>query len=144
MSSEKSRTECTRDASRARLLCLLVLRNYVGDIRHEVREAAELDGCSRAGILWRIYLPLSGSSLAVLFLFQFTWIWNDLLFGITLADSTRVRPVMAALATLQGVYGATDIPAVLASAIVASLPTRVLFVGLQLHCMEGLRLSATG
>ncbi len=124
--------------------CLFVLRNHFSTITPEVREAAQLDGCSRPGILWHIYLPLASPSAAVLFLFQFTWIWNDLIFGMTLASSASVRPVMAALATLRGVYGGTDVPAVLVAALLASVPTVVLFFILQRYFIQGLKLRAVG
>lgn len=118
--------------------CLFVLRNYFTTISSEIPEAARLDGCSEFGVFWRMFIPLAMVPAAVLFLFQFTWVWNDLLFGMTLSTSQSVRPVMVGMAGMQGVYAGTNLPAVLAGAIVTSLPTLVLFFILRKHFMQGL------
>ena len=62
--------------------CTLILRGFYSTVPREYREAALVEGASEARILGSIYVPLSRSAALVLFLFQFTWIWNDLLFGI--------------------------------------------------------------
>lgn len=121
--------------------CTFVLRNFFTTLSDEIFEAARIDGGSDFRIFWNMFLPLSKAALAVLFLFEFTGIWNDLLFGITLTSSPSIRPVMAALASLSGVYASTSMPVVLAGALVASLPTLVLFFGLQKHFLRGLTLS---
>ena len=120
----------------------LVLRNFFTTVSEEIPEAARVDGCGHFRIFWSMYLPLSKSALAVLFLFQFTWIWNDLLFGLTLSNSPGVRPVMPALDGLMGIYSSTSMPVLLAGCLVASAPTVLLFAGLQRYFMQGLTLSA--
>jgi multiple sugar transport system permease protein len=71
------------------------------------------------------------------FLFQFTGIWNDLLFGLTLSTSESVRPVMVGMASMQGQYGNTSMPVVLTAALITSLPTLLLFFYLRKSFMEG-------
>lgn len=122
--------------------CTLVLRSFFGTVPAEIAQAARVDGSSEFRIFVQIYLPLSVSALLVLFLFQFTWIWNDLLFGLVLSNSSDVRPVMASLSSLMGVYAGTSFTVVLAGALVASLPTLLIFLGLQRYFMEGLTLVA--
>lgn len=122
--------------------CLFVMNNFFTTIPHEISEAATLDGASDFRIFWNMYLPLSGAALAVLFLFQFTWIWNDLLFGIILAKSETVRPVMPSLAGMMGVYSTVSFASVLAGGLIASIPTIVLFVALQRYFAHGLALSS--
>ena len=73
----------------------------------------------------------SVSAALVLFLFQFTWIWNDLLFGIVLSSSPTVRPVMASLSSLMGLYGGSSLPVELAGTLIAASPMLVLFFGLR-------------
>ncbi len=124
--------------------CLFVLRNYFTTIPLELSEAARLDGLSDFGVYWRIYMPLSGSAIAALFLFQFTWVWNDLLFGITLARSEGVRPLMAGLAGMRGIYAAQNIPGVLSGALIASVPTILIFLALRRYLLQGLVLSTQG
>lgn len=124
--------------------CLFVLRNHFTTISHEIIEAAKMDGLGNFGIYLRMYLPLSVAPIAALFLFQFTWIWNDLLFGITLAKSPNVRPVMAGLASLRGVYSAQNTPGVLAGALLASVPTILIFIALGRYLLRGLTLTTSG
>jgi len=131
---------CTFYAAVSVPFCLFVLRNYFSTISKEVVEAARMDGSSDIRIFGQIYLPLAKSPIAVLFLFQFTWIWNDLLFGLTLSKSPTIRPVMAGVASLQGIYSGTNMPAVLVAVLIASIPTLLLFSLLQRNFMQGLTL----
>jgi multiple sugar transport system permease protein len=108
-----------------------VIRNHFSGIPMELSEAARLDGAASRTVFWRIYMPLSTNALAAVFVFQFTWIWNEFLFGLTLSRSSDVRPIMTALAALQGQYASTSIPVVLAGALAVSVPTLVLFIVLQ-------------
>ncbi|MFZ0218135.1 MAG: carbohydrate ABC transporter permease, partial [Candidatus Dormiibacterota bacterium] len=87
--------------------CLFVMRSFFATVPRDLQEAARLDGSADFAIFWRIFLPLAKGPLAVLFLFQFTWIWNDLLFGLVLSVSDGVRPVIPSLAGLQGTYAHT-------------------------------------
>ena len=77
----------------------------------------------------------------MLLLFQFTWIWNDLLFGLVLSTSDGVRPITPSLLGLQGVYANSGPPVVLAGALIGSLPTVVLFLFLGRYLLRGLVLS---
>jgi ABC-type glycerol-3-phosphate transport system permease component len=122
--------------------CLFVMNNFFSTIPKEVSEAAILDGASDFRVFWNIYLPLSVAALAVLFLFQFTWIWNDLLFGLILSKSEAVRPVMPSLAGMMGVYSTISFASVLAGGLIASIPTIALFVTLQRYFAHGLALSS--
>jgi multiple sugar transport system permease protein len=124
--------------------CLFVLRNHFTTIDYEIVEAAKLDGLSNFGLYLRIYMPLSFAAIAALFLFQFTWIWNDLLFGLTLAKSPDVRPIMAGLAGLRGTYAAQNTPGVLAGALLASVPTVLIFVLLGRYLLQGMTLTTSG
>lgn len=126
--------------------CTFIFRNYFLTLPGEVLEAAKLDGCSNFKAYWKIYLPLSKPAIAVLFLFQFTWIWNDLMFGMVLTRSMNVRPIMVGLAQLQGFRAGsgTDIPSLMAGALAASVPTILLFVLLQRYFIEGMRLTTAG
>jgi multiple sugar transport system permease protein len=108
-----------------------VIRNYLSTVPKEFMEAARLDGAPWWRVFMSVHLPLGRSALAAAFIFQFVWVWNDLLFGITLSFSPGVRPVMAALTGLQGSYSTVGPPVVLAGALIVSLPTVVLFFAFQ-------------
>jgi multiple sugar transport system permease protein len=122
--------------------CLFVLRGFFATIPTEMQDAARLDGAGDFRIYWRIFLPLARGPIAVLLLFQFTWIWNDLLFGLVLSTSDGVRPIMPSLLGMQGVYANSGPPIVLAGALIGSLPTLVLFLFLGRYLLRGLTLTA--
>ncbi len=124
--------------------CLFVFRNYFIGMQQEVFEAAALDGASSFQTYLRILLPMAKAPALFLFVTQFSWIWNDFLFGQVLAKSDDVRPVMASLAMLSGTYGTGTIPQQMAGALTASIPTLILFFVLQKHFMQGLILNTAG
>ncbi|WP_433893518.1 carbohydrate ABC transporter permease [Streptomyces sp. CA-111067] len=118
-----------------------VMRNFAQTLPPEVIEAARIDGASWWRIFWRIHVPLSVSAMIAAFVFQFVAVWNDLLFGITLSTSDNIRPVMAALAELQGNYSSVGPPVVLGGALLVSLPTVVLFFCAQRFFVSSLKLN---
>ena len=87
-------------------------------------------------------MPMAKAPVVLLLLIQFTWIWNDLLFGLILTKSAAVRPIMVTLAGMQGIYGASDGPSIIASTLMASAPTLLLFLFLQRYFVQGLTLGA--
>jgi multiple sugar transport system permease protein len=119
-----------------------VNRNFMITVPREIAEAAQIDGANWLSMFVRVHLPLARSALLAAFIFQFTWIWNDLLFGITLSLSPNVRPVMATLADLNGSYSTVGPPVVLAGALVASVPTVLLFFVFQRFFVNSLRLTS--
>ena len=79
-------------------------RNYAFTIPGALFDSARVDGASDFILFSKIFLPISRPAMIVIFIFQFIWTWNDLLFGLVLAESTR--PVMTALSKLTGLpYG---------------------------------------
>ena len=121
---------------------MFVIRNHFISISPELAEAARLDGASALTIFRQIFVPLSLNAFATVFILQFTWIWNDLLFGLTLSRDESVRPIMAALAALQGQYARTGTPVALAGALLVSIPTFILFFSVQRVFVRGLRTTA--
>lgn len=119
---------------------VFVMRGFFLTVPWQVQEAAALDGANSWSVFWRIMIPMARAPLILLVLIQFTWIWNDLLFGLVLTKSESVRPIMVALAGMQGVYGASDGPSVIAATLVGSAPTLVLFLALQRYFVRGLTL----
>lgn len=117
-----------------------VMRNFFSGISYSLFEAATLDGASTWTTFWRIYLPMSTSALFAVFILQATFVWNDLLLGLTLSQSETVRPVMPALAALQSTYGGSTMPVVLAGGLIVSLPTVALFLATQRFFAKGLAL----
>ncbi|MGW6197332.1 carbohydrate ABC transporter permease [Kribbella sp. NPDC055110] len=117
-----------------------VMRNFFTGIARSVFEAAVVDGGGLFRIFRSIYLPMAGSALAAIFILQATFVWNDLLLGLTLSQSDSVRPIMPALTGLQSTYGGASLPTVLAGGLLVSLPTVILFLAAQRFFSRGLAL----
>lgn len=125
-------------------LAAFIMRNFFTGISYSIYEAAVMDGASPWRIFYRIYLPLATTALAAVFILEFTFVWNDLLFGLTLSQSNNVRPVMPALSALLSAYAGTTYNVVLAAMLFISLPTMALFLCAQRLFARGLSLGQTG
>ncbi len=121
--------------------CTFVLRNFMKTVPSEILDAAEVDGCSELRIYWQMVLPLTLPALAALATLEFTWVFNDYLWAIILLRSDTLRPVTAGLATLRGQYN-TDWPVITAGALLATVPTLLVFVFLQRYFIQGLTLGS--
>ena len=116
---------------------LFVYRGFYTTIPREVEEAAKLDGCGPFRMLFNIFIPNSQAPTAVVALFQATWIWNDLLFGMVLTRKESIRPVMVAVASMMG-FGGTSVPMLMAVVLAISMPTIALFVFLRKYFISGM------
>ncbi|WP_368497706.1 carbohydrate ABC transporter permease [Herbiconiux sp. A18JL235] len=117
-----------------------VMRNFFSGIAHNVFEAAVVDGASTLRIFLRVYIPMAMSALVAIFILQATFVWNDLLLGLTLSQSDDVRPIVTTLSGMQSTYGGAQLSTVLAAGILVSLPTVVLFLFTQKFFAKGLAL----
>jgi glucose/mannose transport system permease protein len=111
-------------------ICALLFRSQYKAMPWEMIEAAKLDGASLWAIYKRIVLPLSVPMFAVVFIFQFTQIWNEFLFSLTLIGSVS-DPAASATLILSGLGQAlegTDYPLRMAGAFITALPTLVVYV----------------
>lgn len=122
--------------------CTFVLRNFMQTVPHELLDAARVDGCKEFRIYWQIILPLTLPALAALATLEFTWVFNDYLWAIILLRSDTLRPVTAGLATLRGEFN-TDWPVITAGALLAAVPTLIVFVFLQRYFIQGLTLGSS-
>ena len=119
---------------------LLVLRNSFSAISREIDEAARVEGASEWRVFVQIIVPNAIGPLVALFLLQFTFIWNDLLFSSILANGIEVRSVMVALQSLQGTYSTLGPNVVITATLISSIPTVLLFILLRKYFMAGLQL----
>ncbi len=122
-------------------ICTLLLRNFFATIPNALREAAVLDGANELQILLRVMLPVSLPALAVLATLQFTWIWNDFLWPLIFTQSDDQRTIMLGLVFLKGQYSvAWGVQGALA--LVASLPTLLVFLFFQRYFIRGMTMGA--
>src|SRR5438477_4548559 len=105
-------------------------------------EAAEVDGAGLWARYWRMTLPLCRPALAALATLLTTWIYNDFFWAITLISTGNRRPITSALNNLQGQFVANQ-NMIAAAALIAAIPTLVVFVVLQRQFIRGLALGAT-
>jgi ABC-type glycerol-3-phosphate transport system permease component len=119
----------------------LVLKNFMNGMSREMDEAARMDGAGEFVVFSRIVLPNTLGPMMAVFLLQFTWIWNDLLFSTVLGNRTEVRSIMNTLQVFQGSYASAGPNIVLSAALIASLPSIALFFVLRRHFMEGMRVT---
>jgi multiple sugar transport system permease protein/alpha-glucoside transport system permease protein len=75
---------------------IFLLRNFFAEIPRELLEAARLDGASETRLFTTVVLPLGGPAIASLGIFQFLWVWNDMLVALVFSDSDS-RPLTVAL-----------------------------------------------
>ncbi|HEV8556034.1 MAG TPA: carbohydrate ABC transporter permease [Actinophytocola sp.] len=122
--------------------CVFVLSNYMKTLPHEIDEAAIVDGASLWTRYWRLTMPLCRPALAALATLLTTWIYNDFFWAITLISTGNRRPITSALNNLQGQFVANQ-NMIAAAALIAAIPTLVVFVLLQKQFIRGLSLGAT-
>lgn len=119
--------------------CIFVLRNFFLTVPKELQEAAIIDGCNYFTIYHKIYLPLSKPSIAVLLILQFTAIWNSFIWELLLMRDRT--PIMVAVMSLQSQYG-IEWSLQCAGAIIASIPTLIVFLCFQRYFISGLTAGA--
>jgi alpha-glucoside transport system permease protein len=119
-------------------LATYLLRNYIGSLPSSIIESAKIDGADHFTIFWRLVVPLSVPALAAFAIFQFLWVWNDLLVAYVFLGGTRdTRVVTIALANLVGSRGENWHLLTAAAFISMALPLAVFF-SLQRYFVRGL------
>lgn len=115
----------------------LIFRNFFTNIPDEMLEAARIDGAGIIRTFFKIMLPLGRPAFVVVGIFQFTNIWNDFLFGVSIVPNPAAQPVTVAVNNLQGSYS-VDWNVVMAGAVLVALPTLLIYVFLGRFFVRGL------
>ena len=115
----------------------LIFRNYFTNVPSELVEAARIDGAGLIQTFFQIMLPLSLPAFVVVGIFQFTNIWNDFLFGVTVVFNPADQPVTVALNNLNGT-NSVDWTVVMAAAVLSALPTALVYILLGRFFIRGL------
>ena len=114
--------------------CIFILKNFISSLPKEIIEAARVDGAGHLTVFSRLVLPLSVPALASLAIFQFMWIWNDLLIGIVFAGPEN-RPIVAKLVEVSGTYGQSW-HLLTAAAFVSMFVPLIVFFALQRYFVQ--------
>jgi raffinose/stachyose/melibiose transport system permease protein len=108
-------------------LTVLILSNFIRDVPKELFESMRLDGASEWGTMWRLAFPLTRPALITVGVYQALQVWNAFLLPLVLTQSPELRVLPLALWTFQGQYS-INIPAVLASVVLSTLPILALYI----------------
>jgi alpha-glucoside transport system permease protein len=119
-------------------LAIYLLRNYMASLPREIMESARIDGASHFKIFTTMVLPLSFPALASFAIFQFLWIWNDLLVALVFLGAQDDRMVLTArLVNLLGQYG-NNWELLTSAAFVSIIVPLIVFFSLQRYFVRGL------
>ncbi|MDH3462114.1 MAG: carbohydrate ABC transporter permease [Acidimicrobiia bacterium] len=119
-------------------LAIYLLRNYIGSLPSSMMESARIDGATHFEIFTKLVVPLSVPVLASFAIFQFLWVWNDLLVALVfLGGEPKVRVITLALRDLNGSRGEQWHLLTAGAFITMALPIAV-FLGLQRYFVRGL------
>jgi len=116
-----------------------ILKGYFDTVPKSLEEAARIDGCTEFGAFYRILLPLSKPSLAIVFLFNFTQAWNEYLIASTILQDSRLRTWPLGLYELQGNFN-SEWGLFAAGSVLISIPVILLFLYSSKHMISGLTL----
>ncbi|WP_341955087.1 carbohydrate ABC transporter permease [Microbacterium sp. LWH13-1.2] len=122
-------------------LAIYLLHNFMSEIPGEIIEAARVDGASRGQIFFRVVLPLTMPAIASVAIFQFLWVWNDLLVALVFADGAAA-PITKLLAEITGTRG-NDWYLLTAGAFVSIIIPLIVFFSLQRYFVRGLLAGST-
>jgi raffinose/stachyose/melibiose transport system permease protein len=116
---------------------VLILSNFMRDVPNELFESMRLDGCSDWAMLWRLALPMTKPAVITVGIYNALHVWNGFLFPLILTQSPATRVLPLSLWTFQGEFS-VNIPAVLASVVLATLPLLVLYIVARRQLISGL------
>ena len=117
--------------------CIFLLRNFFITLPRDLIEAARVDGASNWKIFRSIVLPLSVPALASFGIFQFLWVWNDLLMALVFIQEGQYLPMTVRITQLLGTYGA-EWHILSASAFLLMAVPLLVFFALQRYFVQGL------
>ncbi len=115
----------------------LIFRNYYANVPTELVEAARIDGANIFGVYRHVLFPLSLPGFVVVMIWQFTSIWNDFLFAVTVTSNPATQPITVGLNNLAGSY-IVEWNVQMAGALIAALPTLLVYIFLGRFFMRGL------
>lgn len=118
-------------------LSVLILSNFIRDVPNELFESMRLDGCSEWQTMWRLALPLTKPAIVTVAIYNGLGVWNGFLLPLILTQSPELRVLPLALWTFQGEFS-VNIPAVLASVVLTTLPILVLYIVGRRQLLSGL------
>jgi multiple sugar transport system permease protein len=121
---------------------IFMIMQFIRGIPKELDEAAEIDGCGRFGIFFRIILPLIQPALITAAIFSFYWTWEDFLGPLIYLNAPQQYTVSLALRAFSDPSAGTDWGAIFAMSSVSLIPVFLIFIFFQRYLVQGI--STTG
>ncbi len=118
-------------------LAVFLLRNFFVTLPKDLIEAARIDGASNLSIFRRIVVPLSVPALASFGIFQFLWVWNDLLMALIFVSDPSKQPMTVRIPYLLSTYG-QEYSLLAAAAFLLMILPLIVFFSLQRYFVQGL------
>jgi raffinose/stachyose/melibiose transport system permease protein len=118
-------------------LSVLIMCNFIRDVPNELFESMRLDGCSEWQTMWRLALPLTKPAIVTVGIYNGLGVWNGFLLPLILTQSPELRVLPLGLWTFQGEFS-VNIPAVLASVVLSTIPVLVLYILGRRQLLSGL------
>ncbi|MEV1000316.1 carbohydrate ABC transporter permease [Nonomuraea sp. NPDC050202] len=118
-------------------LSVLVLSNFIRDVPKELFESMRIDGATERGMLWRLAFPLVRPAVVTVTIYNALHIWNGFLLPLVLTQTPDKRTLPLALWSFQEEYS-INVPAVLASVVLTTLPILILYVVGRRQLLSGL------
>jgi len=120
---------------------IFLLRNFFVQLPRDLIEAAQMDGASSLGIFRRIIVPLSVPAIASLAVFQFLWVWNDLLMALIFVQQPSQQPLTVAMSQLLSTYG-QEFNLLSAASFILMVVPLIVFFSLQRYFVRGITTGA--
>lgn len=121
---------------------IFMIMQFIRGIPTELDEAAAIDGCSKAGVFFRIILPLIQPALITAAIFSFYWTWEDFLTPVIYLNDPHLYTVSLALRSFADPNSATNWGAIFAMSSLSLIPVFIIFIFFQRYLVEGI--STTG
>ncbi|MDQ4502894.1 carbohydrate ABC transporter permease [Sinomonas sp. ASV322] len=118
-------------------ISVLILSNFLRDVPNELFESMRLDGASDWAMMWRLALPLVRPAVVTVGIYNALNVWNGFLFPLILTQSPDTRVLPLSLWTFQGEFS-VNVPAILASVVLATFPLLVVYVVARRQLVSGL------
>jgi len=126
-------------------LGVFIMTQFFAAIPDELEEAATVDGAGRWRTFFSVMLPMAAPALTALAIFTFVLTWNDYLWPLVSATQREMFTITTGLASLQGNFAqATELGALMARGVIASLPLLILFVVFQRQLIRGISIGSGG
>ena len=120
---------------------VFILTTFMATVPKDLEEAANIDGCGRYGIFWRIMLPLAKPGLSTLVIYDGVNIWNEFSFALTLTQTSVNRTLPLAVNEFQGQY-TMNIPMIMTVLFITILPMIIVFIFFKDKLIEGMMAGA--